>query len=92
MHVMWISGRVLWTADRFRDIRAVLMQQLLQTEQMVHLMQVQTLLTEVRIILMEVQILEMEAQMTAAMMTEATMTEAMTTEAMMIPEITVMIM
>ena len=83
---------LLWTADRFRDIRAVLMQQLLQTEQMVHLMQVQTLLTEVRIILMEVQIPEMEAQMTAAMMTEATMMVAMTMEAMMIPEITVMIM
>ena len=63
------------------------MQQLLQTEQMVHLMQVQTLLTKVRIILMEVQIPEMEAQMTAAMMMVA-----MTTEAMMIPEITVMIM
>ena len=75
-----------------RDIRAVLMQQLPQTEQMVHLMQVQTLLTEAQIPQMEAGIIRMEVQTMEVMMMEVRMTEVMMMEVQMIRKITVMIL
>ena len=40
MHVMWISGRAHSVMEACRDIRAVLMQQLPQTEQMLSLIHI----------------------------------------------------
>lgn len=68
------------------------MRQLLQTEQMVHLMQAQILLTEVQIPQMEVGIIRMEVQTMEVMMMEVRMTEVMMMEVQMIRKITVMIL
>ena len=75
-----------------RDIRAVPMRQLPQTEQMVHLMQVQTLLTEAQIPQMEVGIIRMEVQTMEVMMMEVRMTEVMMMGVQMIRKITAMIL
>ena len=68
------------------------MQQLPQTEQMVHLMQVQTLLTEAQIPQMEAGIIRMEVQTMEVMMMEVRMTEVMMMEVQMIRKITAMIL